>query len=81
MRELDKDHKYKVHMPIFLDATCSGIQHKAALIKDFESGKSKIDPTKKSDTVGDIYSDLLEPINKAIKYMVKSMEIVMKLQK
>jgi len=39
MRELDKDHKYKVHMPIFLDATCSGIQHKGALIKDFESGK------------------------------------------
>jgi len=43
--------------------------------------KSKNDPTKKSDTVGDIYSYLLEPINKAIKYMVKSMEIVLKLQK
>jgi len=56
LRELDKDPNYKVHMPIFLDATCSGIQHIAALIKDFESGKKvNLIPQKKSDTVGDIY--------------------------
>jgi|GEM_PF-1290246 len=67
MRELDKDPNYKIHMPIFLDATCSGIQHIAALIKDFESGKKvNLIPQKKSDTVGDIYSDLLEPVNQAI---------------
>lgn len=67
MKELNKNPKYKVHMPIFLDATCSGIQHLAALIQDLESGmKVNLIPQNMSDNVGDIYSELINPINNAI---------------
>lgn len=38
MRELDRDPKWIIKTPIFLDATCSGIQHLAALLKDVELG-------------------------------------------
>jgi DNA-directed RNA polymerase len=55
-------------MPIYLDATCSGIQHLSSLIKDLESGsKVNLLTQSKKDKVGDIYSELLEPINLAIK--------------
>ena len=30
----------KVHLPIFLDATCSGIQHFSTILKDIELAKS-----------------------------------------
>lgn len=50
VRELDKDPNYKVYVPIYLDATCSGIQHIAALIKDFESGK-KVNLIKKKRVI------------------------------
>jgi len=38
MKELDKNPDYLVKLPVFLDATCSGIQHFAALLQDFELG-------------------------------------------
>jgi DNA-directed RNA polymerase len=34
LAKIDKDPNYKVYIPVFLDATCSGIQHLAALLKD-----------------------------------------------
>lgn len=34
IRELNLNPNYEVKLPVFLDATCSGIQHLAALIKD-----------------------------------------------
>jgi DNA-directed RNA polymerase, mitochondrial len=67
MRKLHKDSKSIINFPIFLDATCSGIQHLAALLKDFETG-IKVNLKKQNDEekVGDIYSDLLDPINEEI---------------
>ena len=38
MRELDRDPNYIIKTPVFLDATCSGIQHLAALLRDLELG-------------------------------------------
>ena len=41
LRELNKDPNYLVKLPVFLDATCSGIQQtfrRATLIKDYELG-------------------------------------------
>jgi len=67
LKELDNNPKFKVHMPIFLFATCSGIQHLAALIKDLKSAvKVNLTPQSDKDEVGDIYSYLIDPINKAI---------------
>lgn len=67
MKEIHNNPNSKVHMPIFLDATCSGIQHLAALIQDYDSGmKVNLIPQTINDKVGDIYSDLIDPINKAI---------------
>jgi DNA-directed RNA polymerase, mitochondrial len=56
-----------VHLPVFLDATCSGIQHLAGILKDYETGsKVNLISQNKNDPVGDIYSDLINPSNDAI---------------
>nr|QWO71400.1 RNA polymerase [Lyophyllum semitale] len=67
MKELHTNPKNLVYIPVYLDATCSGIQHLAAMLKDLETGsKVNLIPQKISDSVGDIYSDLIGPINEAI---------------
>ena len=67
MRKLESDSNTKVQLPVFLDATCSGIQHLAGLILDYELGSRVNLIAQTEDTpVGDIYSELLNPINKAI---------------
>lgn len=50
-----------------MDATCSGIQQLASMIHEYDTG-SKVNLTSQTDNeeVGDIYSYLLKPINKAI---------------
>lgn len=62
----------KVHLPIFLDATCSGIQHFATILKDVELAKSVnvIPDVDDSDRVHDIYSEMIEPTNKRIASFV-----------
>ena len=67
LRELDKKADTLVYFPIFLDATCSGIQHFSALLKDLDLG-NKVNLKKQTDIdkVEDIYSEMVEPINKAI---------------
>lgn len=60
----------KVHLPIFLDATCSGIQHFSTILKDVELAKSvNVIPndSNSSDKVQDIYTEMIEPTNK--KYL------------
>lgn len=67
MRELEKDPNYKVNLPIFLDATCSGIQHLAALIRDLElASRVNLKPQTNDNKVEDIYSEIVDPINKEI---------------
>ena len=67
IKKLHEDPNYIVRLPVFLDATCSGIQHLAALIKDYELGsRVNLIPSSESDSVGDIYSDMLDPINEEI---------------
>ena len=53
-----------IKIPIFLDATCSGIQHFAALLQDLELGSHvNLMPYSEKDKPGDIYYELVEPIN------------------
>jgi DNA-directed RNA polymerase len=73
LRQLFKNPKIKIHIPIFLDATCSGIQHLAALIQDYELGsRVNLIPQSDNEDVGDIYSDLIKPINTAINKFGKN---------
>jgi len=67
MKELHINPFANIYTPVFLDATCSGIQHLSALLLDLELGISvNLSPYNQEDGPNDIYSDLIEPINKAI---------------
>ena len=64
MRELDKNPEFNVKLPVCLDATCSGIQHLAAIIKDCELAKEvNLIPNGNLDVPADIYETLRTPIN------------------
>jgi hypothetical protein len=67
LRKLHQNHKAVIHLPIFLDATCSGIQHLAALMKDLDSA-SRVNLIEQSNDqpVADIYSDVVAPVNEAL---------------
>jgi DNA-directed RNA polymerase len=68
MRELDKNNNLPVKLPIFLDATCSGIQHLAALIRDTElASKVNLTASKLDQGPEDIYDSLRVPINEEIR--------------
>lgn len=64
MRRLNENPNAVVRLPVFLDATCSGLQHLAGLLRDFELGeKVNITPKEKPE---DLYESLVEPINNLI---------------
>jgi hypothetical protein len=65
MKKLKNDPNYIVHNPIFLDATCSGIQHFAAMVLDLELSKY-VNLISTGDNVNDFYSVLIPKINKSI---------------
>ena len=67
MKELARNPNAILKTPVFLDATCSGIQHLSALLLDLELGISvNLSPYNQKDKPNDIYSELLIHINKAI---------------
>jgi hypothetical protein len=58
---------YKVKLPIYIDASCSGIQHVASMIRDIDlASQVNLEKQKPSDRVKDIYSSLVIKINEAI---------------
>lgn len=66
--ELEKDPAFLIKMPIFCDATCSGIQHLAGIMKDEElSREVNLCEQSDIDPVADIYSKLANPINEEIR--------------
>ena len=68
MRELEQNPSYKVHMPVFFDATCSGFQHIAALMRDEKLGPLvNLDEQSYQDNVSDVYKYLSVPINNEIR--------------
>jgi len=42
LKNIHDDPNYKVKLPVFLDATCSGIQQLATLLLDKELAKKKL---------------------------------------
>ena len=68
IKELQNNPNYAVKIPVFLDATCSGIQHLAALIKDCELAKEvNLIPDLEKTSPADIYEALRTPINEKIR--------------
>lgn len=63
--ELNNDSLIK--LPVFLDATCSGMQHLAAMLKDINLGTQVNLLTKSEDEdVNDLYQTVIDPINVGI---------------
>jgi DNA-directed RNA polymerase len=68
MRELNKNPNFKVKLPVFLDCTCSGIQHLAAIMRDLQlATQVNLIPQDDTSKMGDIYNSLKEPINELIR--------------
>lgn len=67
MRELQNNPNYPVKIPVFLDATCNGIQHLAAILQDLNLGaKVNLTSFNIEDKPKDFYSEVIESINKTI---------------
>ncbi|KAJ3738313.1 hypothetical protein DFH05DRAFT_1517936, partial [Lentinula detonsa] len=67
MREIHNNPHAVIKTPVFLDATCSGIQHVAALMKDLELGtNTNLIAQTEDDLPEDIYMYLLKQINEVI---------------
>jgi hypothetical protein len=64
LKNLHNNPQYEVKLPLFLDATCSGCQHFAGLLLDFNLA-SEVNLIKNSK-VKDFYQKLIPSINKAI---------------
>lgn len=67
MIKIHQNRDALINLPIFLDATCSGMQHLAGMLKDVKLGNT-VNISEKSfdDNVEDLYGTLVEPINNAI---------------
>ena len=68
MRDLDKDPNCLIRIPVFLDATCNGLQHLAAIMRDKNLG-SHVNLIKQNNfsKPNDLYTRLLKPINEEIR--------------
>lgn len=67
MRNLHTKPWTIIKTPVFLDATCSGIQHLSAMMRDVELGPLvNLSKSKDTDTPSDLYSEVINPINKAL---------------
>jgi DNA-directed RNA polymerase len=76
IKKLHLNHKAIIHLPIFLGATCSGIQHLAALMKDLDSAsRVNLIEQNNDEIVADIYSDVVGPVNEALnKFGLENMQ-------
>jgi DNA-directed RNA polymerase, mitochondrial len=76
IRELNKNPNYLVKLPVWLDATCSGIQILAAILRDLQLAKEvNLIPQDDSKGPSDIYNSLREPINDLIREEGKNNKI------
>jgi DNA-directed RNA polymerase len=67
LKEIHNNKDYIVKQPIFLDATCSGIQHIAGLIRDFDlASKTNLTPASNLDKPNDFYNNVVSLANKTI---------------
>jgi len=66
--ETIKNSSYEVKLPVYIVASCSGIQHIAAMIKDLDIAKNvNLLSELESDKVSDVYTIILDIVNTEIK--------------
>lgn len=67
LKEVDNNKDFIVKQPVFLDATCSGIQHVAGLMRDFElASKTNLTPADHIDKPNDFYNSIVSVANRSI---------------
>ena len=68
MKKYKEDSNCIVNFPIYIEATCSGIQHLSAMIEDFDLARSvNLINDEDQDQANDIYTDLIPHIKDEIK--------------
>lgn len=67
MKHLKEDSSYLINFPVFLDATCSGVQHFAAMLLDKRLAESvNLIDSQDENVVKDFYNTVIPGINKAL---------------
>ncbi len=67
LKNISKNSKSFVKIPVFLDATCNGIQHISAIIQDIDLAKEvNLIYDDKDDQIKDFYSKMIPIINKSL---------------
>jgi len=67
LREYNLNPNFKIKNPIFLDATCSGMQHVSALIRDFDLATlTNLNKSKHDEKPKDFYNDVINKVNSII---------------
>jgi DNA-directed RNA polymerase len=67
IKNYELDNNFLVKLPVFLDATCSGIQHLSAMLQDINLGANVNLLSKTEDEdVNDLYQTFVDPINESI---------------
>jgi hypothetical protein len=67
VKKYHEDNNTLIKIPIILDATCSGLQHLAVMLKDERVGALvNLVEKGRDDVTSDIYQSLVAPINKNI---------------
>lgn len=70
--ELDKTN-FISRLPVYLDATCSGLQHLSTMINDTNLAKYvNITRSNKEDIPSDVYSHMISFVNKKIQEYIKN---------
>ena len=68
LKNISKNSKSLVKLPVFLDATCNGIQHISAIIQDIDLAKEvNLISDDKDDQIKDFYSKMVPIINKSLQ--------------
>jgi DNA-directed RNA polymerase len=67
VKKLSRNSKTIVKLPVFLDATCNGIQHISAIIQDIDLAKEvNLIYDEKDNQIKDFYGTMVPKINQAL---------------
>ena len=67
LKQISQNSKTIVKIPVFLDATCNGIQHISAIIQDIDLAKEvNLLYDDKDDQIKDFYGKMIPIINNSL---------------
>lgn len=78
---LNNPENFISHLPIYIDATCNGLQHLSAMMNDLSLGKYvNIFKSSYNDIPKDIYSEMVLKVKNDITELIKSDKSFIKLE-